>query len=78
MEGKIVLCDKFGAFSAAFSAGAVGTVIQGIAAQEVAFAYPLPASRFDENSGLNICIYVNSTRYIWIKACRLQKIVFLN
>ncbi|XP_059457644.1 cucumisin-like isoform X3 [Corylus avellana] len=62
VKGKIVLCDIRTNGEGAFVAGAVGTLMQGQARQDVARPYPLPASYLRLKDGSKVYSYINSTR----------------
>ncbi|XP_059457509.1 cucumisin-like [Corylus avellana] len=62
VKGKIVLCDIRTTGAGAFLAGAVGTVMQGQAQQDLATSAPLPASYLRLKDGSKVYSYINSTR----------------
>ncbi|BFG41040.1 hypothetical protein CerSpe_273140 [Prunus speciosa] len=65
VKGKIVLCDgKNG--DGAYSAGAVGVILQGRSVADVLDPLPRPASCVGLDGGSSIYYYINSTRYTQI------------
>jgi len=57
VKGKIVLCDVRTTGEEEFLAGAVGTVMQGRARQDVAKSFPLPASYLRLEDGSKVLIH---------------------
>lgn len=63
VQGKIVFCDEIGDGTTALSSGAIGTIMQDANFLDVAFVFPLPASKLDLNAGSKVFQYLRSTRY---------------
>ncbi|KAJ4831980.1 hypothetical protein Tsubulata_026868, partial [Turnera subulata] len=61
VKGKIVLCDVLNTGEAPFLSGAIGSIMQGLGRNDVAYSFPLPVSYLG-TEGSNISQYINSTR----------------
>ncbi|XP_022139189.1 cucumisin-like [Momordica charantia] len=61
VQGKIVFCDEIGDGTTALSSGAIGTIMQDANFLDVAFVFPLPASKLDLNAGSKVFQYLRST-----------------
>ncbi|KAL5799872.1 hypothetical protein ACOSQ4_032756 [Xanthoceras sorbifolium] len=62
VKGKIVVCDWLTSGMEAFTAGAVGTIMQGESFRDVAYNSPIAASYLNSNDGSEVETYLNSTR----------------
>ena len=63
MKGKIVLCDILNTGKGPFYAGATGSLMRGQTSRDVAYDFPLPTSYIDTANGIEVLLYIRSTRY---------------
>ncbi|XP_076903689.1 cucumisin-like isoform X1 [Bidens hawaiensis] len=62
VKNRIVVCEDFNAAENVLMAGASGAVLKGeFGYEDLAFAYPLPATYLSSNDGNAILSYINST-----------------
>ncbi|KAK4774380.1 hypothetical protein SAY86_009315 [Trapa natans] len=63
VQGKIVVCDTLTNGNGPFSAGAKGAIMHyDFFLKDVAFSFPLPVSYLDDDKGIDILRYINSSR----------------
>ncbi|XP_030469768.1 cucumisin-like [Syzygium oleosum] len=62
VKGKIVLCDSLNSGDATLTAGAAGSIMQGLGVMDFALTFPVPASLLNAADGSEVSDYMNSTR----------------
>ncbi|XP_059627101.1 cucumisin-like [Cornus florida] len=62
VNGTIVLCDSMTSGEVQLGAGAKGTIMNNDGFQSFGRTFPLPASYLQENDGVSVREYINSTR----------------
>ncbi|CAN8301375.1 unnamed protein product [Cochlearia groenlandica] len=75
VKGKIVLCDEFTQNKEAYSAGAIGAIVQNTMYEDVAFVVPFPVSSLGSDDYKTIQSYVESAEHPQAEILRTEEIV---